>query len=132
MTLDHFYKQHKICLSPGQGQIPCLARQLSMCLGACEKIEPPKSYNKRIQKAIALYKQKKWPYNGAIAVHEPGHLSEIVWHVFNQWCYLGSAVNLESAKMLCSHPSALTDDMDATTIFKSFLPTLNSKDVVLL
>jgi DNA polymerase-3 subunit epsilon len=71
---------------------PCFARQIKRCAGFCEGRETMALHNARLREALAAYAFPVWPYAGPIAVREVH--DEHGWqraHVFDRWCYLGSA-----------------------------------------
>jgi len=83
--------QHQLCLSvlgiekTAAGR-PCFAHQLKKCRGACVAKEAPLVHSARLMIAMNKLKLASWPYPGPIGVREGEEL-----HVFDRWCYLGTA-----------------------------------------
>ncbi len=83
--------QHQLCLAVlglekvVQGR-PCFGHQIKKCRGACMGLEPPLQHAMRLQIAMQKLKLAVWPYPGAIGIPEAEEL-----HVFDHWCYLGTA-----------------------------------------
>lgn len=89
---------HKLLgLETGAG--PCFAYQLKRCLGACVGAEPQAAHLARLKEAIERYRIPAWPHGGAIAIGERRAHRES-WHVFDRWCYLGSAATQDDAALL--------------------------------
>jgi DNA polymerase-3 subunit epsilon len=51
----------------------------------------------RVKTALLKLKVDSWPYQGAIAIQEGADL-----HLFDHWCYLGTAANLVEVEELLS------------------------------
>lgn len=71
---------------------PCFARQIKRCRGFCEGVETLAAHNLRLAEALREHAFPAWPYAHAIGVRETH--PEQGWqrvHVFDRWCYLGSA-----------------------------------------
>jgi DNA polymerase III subunit epsilon len=71
---------------------PCFARQIKRCHGYCEALESLASHNQRLAEALRDHAFPAWPYAQPIAIREthPEHGWQRV-HVFDHWCYLGTA-----------------------------------------
>ncbi|MFM9970548.1 MAG: exonuclease domain-containing protein [Burkholderiales bacterium] len=75
---------------PRAANAPCFAHQIKRCRGACCGKEGLPAHNLRLFEALQAIRIKEWPYDGPIGLRERGEQrSEI--HVFDRWCYLGSA-----------------------------------------
>jgi DNA polymerase-3 subunit epsilon len=61
---------------------------VKQCNGACIGAESAAIHNLRLKTALLKLKVASWPYQGAIAIHEGDDL-----HLFDHWCYLGTAAN---------------------------------------
>ncbi|POZ62199.1 ethanolamine utilization protein [Chromobacterium alticapitis] len=73
---------------------PCAAYQIRRCRGACVGEEGADSHNQRLSAALQRLKVKPWPFEGAVAVLERDEVcGDVVEHVFDRWCYLGSRRN---------------------------------------
>jgi len=93
-ALDGLVREHGLCakrlgLESGAGS--CLALQLERCRGACIGREPAALHALRVRMALAGLRRREWPFPGRIGIRERDWrgLEEI--HVFDRWCYLGSA-----------------------------------------
>ena len=84
----------RLGLEKGQG--PCFAYQLKRCKGCCVGAETALAHDMRLFEAFAPLKIKAWPFKGKVGIREEHASSgrEEV-HVFDHWCYLGTA-SLES------------------------------------
>lgn len=104
-------------LEPG-GEGSCFGHQVGRCAGACVGKEPLARHGARLKLALAPQRLKTWPYRGAVGIHEasPSGLRQV--HVVDQWRYLGSYAEDETA------PDALqpgTFDADAYRILARYL-----------
>jgi DNA polymerase-3 subunit epsilon len=94
-TLRELAGEHGLCLRRlglEQGKGPCFNRQIKRCKGVCIGKESPQQHDLRLKTALAVLKLRTWPFPGRIAIRErdeAGARSE--WHLFESWCYLGSA-----------------------------------------
>jgi DNA polymerase III subunit epsilon len=70
---------------------------VKQCNGACIGIESAAIHNLRLKTALLKLKVASWPYKGAIAMHEGDDL-----HLFDHWCYLGTAANEAEVEELLS------------------------------
>jgi len=82
-----------VCLGLERSHGSCFAFQLKRCRGACVGQESLLKHGLRTKLALSSLKLKSWPFAGAVAVWEENYLREREWHVFNQWCYLGSTLD---------------------------------------
>lgn len=74
--------------------MPCAAYQIRRCRGACVGEEGADSHNQRLSAALQRLRVKPWPFEGAVAVLERDEVcGDVVEHVFDRWCYLGSRRN---------------------------------------
>jgi DNA polymerase-3 subunit epsilon len=92
-SLQSIAKKNQLCeailgLEKRQGQGPCFGFHVKQCNGACIGIESAAIHNLRLKTALLKLKVASWPYKGAIALHEGDDL-----HLFDRWCYLGTAAN---------------------------------------
>jgi hypothetical protein len=87
-------------VSPGG---PCFNRQLGRCHGCCIAGEPIDRMLERLAELLAPLRIPGWPYpHGLVCIEStaPATVGESSlqgtgealqdWHVFDQWCYLGS------------------------------------------
>ncbi|GGY02933.1 3'-5' exonuclease family protein [Paludibacterium paludis] len=99
-VLKDLAEAHKLCqarlgvetVTSRKGR-PCSAHAVGKCRGACIGKEPAMQHNARLMSALARLKVKSWPYPGAVVIEESDEVTgEMVEHVFDRWCYLGSRV----------------------------------------
>lgn len=94
-------KAHDLCpklchLEQGSGA--CFSYQLKRCFGACVGEESSEAYNARLITALEEYREKAWPYPGAIAIKEHCPINKITqFSIIDQWRYLGA---VEDEKLL--------------------------------
>jgi DNA polymerase-3 subunit epsilon len=92
-SLQSIAKKNQLCeailgLEKRQAQGACFGFHVKQCNGACIGTEPAAIHNLRVKTALLKLKVASWPYAGAIAVQEGDDL-----HLFDHWCYLGTAAN---------------------------------------
>lgn len=77
---------------------PCFSRQVGKCRGACVGAESGQEHAARLREALMTWLLPAWPRNGAVALVErnPERLRDD-WHVFDRWCWLGTANSLAAA-----------------------------------
>ena len=101
---------------------PCFARQLHKCAGACVGEEAPEAHAERLAKALSRWRLPAWPAEGPRAVvetAEPGGGAD--WHLFDRWCYLGTAHGAAEARELAAGATALQFDVDAYRLLRAAL-----------
>lgn len=80
---------------------PCFNRQLRRCRGACVGDETHQEHSARIKELMQPWLLPSWPYAGGVALVE--HNAERFreeWHVFDQWCWLGTVRSFNAARDL--------------------------------
>lgn len=101
-VLKHHAREHQLCLrvlglEDGEGS--CVAHQLDHCRGACIGKEPLAVHDLRAQMAFAGQGYRAWPFAGRVALSDAdGDAGPL--HIFEQWCYLGSANDHQEADEL--------------------------------
>ena len=125
--LNKLADEHGLCdkaLGLEKGSGVCFSRQLKRCRGVCDGSEPAEIHHVRLLTALNHYKILSWPFKGRIGVKEynPYNLKAEV-HVFNQWCYLGSAQNDQELDEISVNPQ-----FDRDT-YRYLLKFLNRKNV---
>jgi DNA polymerase-3 subunit epsilon len=101
------------------GEASCVAHQLGHCRGACIGKEPVLMHAIRTRLAFARLKRRDWPFPGRIGIRERDWSGAEETHVFDRWCYLGTAqVGVEPAGF---EPRARKFDAD---IYRILLRTL--------
>lgn len=101
---------------------PCFARQLHKCAGACVGEEASEAHGTRLAEALSRWRLPPWPAEGARVVVETnasGGSQE--WHVFDQWCYLGTASSAAQARVLATRPEGRNFDLDAYRLLRAAL-----------
>ncbi|ENO88400.1 exonuclease domain-containing protein [Thauera linaloolentis] len=69
----------------------CSAFQARRCAGVCARRETVAEHDARLRGGLASLGVKPWPWPGAVVVAERDpHSGCEAWHVFDQWCHLGS------------------------------------------
>lgn len=89
--------------------LPCFARQLHRCLGACTGDESLASHRERAVTALADLSLRPWPFAGAVAWREQDG-AKAWWHVLEDWCYLGTVSTLDEAAGLLCAPARFDPD----------------------
>ncbi|RZT30901.1 3'-5' exonuclease family protein [Cupriavidus agavae] len=117
---DHRLCQVTLLLEPAARRgNPCFARQLHRCEGACTGAEAGPAHGRRTLAAIGHLALQRWPFDGPVAWREAGTQ---VWHVVEDWCYLGMAATLDEAERLTAQPARF--DIDTYQILKPHMATL--------
>lgn len=112
---------HRLCyghlglekLSTGRA---CFRAMLQQCAGVCAGRESAEAHEQRLFAALRALQLQCWPYEGAVGLIETHE--EDGWprlhqvHVVQNWCYLGSAPDEDSARDL-SHTQRLAPAFDA-------------------
>ena len=93
----------------------CFGYQVKQCGGACIGGSPIELHNLQLKTALELFQVQVWPYPGAVAVKEAGHM-----HVVDRWRYLGTAINEEELYELADSGEA-EFDLDIYKILKKAL-----------
>lgn len=86
-------KTHILCekllgLTKDKGS--CFSYQLNLCQGACIQKEKKELYNARFKIAFAKTRLHQWPFSRPYIFSEANGYGDTTYHVFDQWCYLGS------------------------------------------
>lgn len=102
--LHQLADQHRLCygalglekLKPGRA---CFRATIKLCAGACRGDESPQAHAERLFTSLEGLRVACWPFPGAIGLTER-HEDLCQVHVIRNWCYLGSAGDLETARAL--------------------------------
>ena len=99
--------EHRICLKAigfeGRRKAttdgaPCFNYQLRRCNGACVGQEARDQHTARVKQLMLPWLLPHWPYATAIALVERNEERfQEQWHVFDQWCWLGTVRSLNAA-----------------------------------
>jgi DNA polymerase-3 subunit epsilon len=101
--------EHRLCLktmgierrSKALDNAPCFNYQLRRCRGACVGTESREEHSMRLKELMRPSLLPAWPYETAIALIERDAARfQEQWHVFDQWCWLGTVRTLEAASAL--------------------------------
>lgn len=115
-ALRSIAESHALCprllgLETGEG--PCFFHQLNRCHGVCCGKEKAEIHYLRLLQALAPQRLQTWPYSGKIGIREHDAetgLEQV--HVFEQWCYLGTAESEQALHELLQGGAALKFNVD--------------------
>jgi DNA polymerase-3 subunit epsilon len=94
-------------------QGPCFARQLRRCGGVCMGEETGEAHDARVADALAPLRIPSWPARGMALARERAPFGERVdVHVFDAWCWLGTARDEGELGMLLEAPPRPAFDLD--------------------
>jgi DNA polymerase III subunit epsilon len=124
--LQYLVKEHHLCPKltslEKRTKGTCFYYQLKRCSGACGGIELALDYNARLLANLSNLQYKAWPYAGTIAIKETCRMTKKhEYHFVDQWCYLGSANNLDNWQQELSNPDQLQLDVDIYQILTNFM-----------
>lgn len=105
-TLRDLVEKNSLCLirtGLQHGSGVCFAYQIKRCKGVCANKESPLQHDMRLAQALAQLRLTRWPYSGAISLPEQNDQT-IVWHVIDQWIYLGRADHPHEVTPLLTAP----------------------------
>ncbi len=136
-TLRELAGAHGLChkrIGLEQGRGPCFAHQLKRCHGVCVGKESPAKHDLRLKTALAVLRLKTWPFPGRIAIREHNaDLGRTDWHLFESWCYLGTARSEAELHEATGARQAPAFDLDTYKILKRELERrAGSLDIVRL
>lgn len=119
-ALTGIAEQQKLCpkvlgLERGSGR--CFAYQIRRCHGACCGEESLEAHSARARQALERLRVQCWPWPGRVAFRERAEDGETVYHLVDQWCYLGSVDSLTNAPP----GQRATFDVDTYKILTHFL-----------
>lgn len=116
--------EHRLCHrevgleKPARG--PCFRYQLNKCGGVCAGSESRNAHFLRVVEALADIRVPSWPWAGPVGVREGGPAGEReAVHVFDRWCWLGTADSLEGVHELREGERLF--DLDSYRILQRFL-----------
>ena len=119
----------RLGLEKGDG--PCFSFQLQRCRGACVGEESPAAHDLRLMQQLIPKKLRSWPFAGRIGIREIGLFGDADIHVFDRWCYVGSAAGEDQLWPLLDRSEPLVFDPDCYRILASFLRRKNFKPRIL-
>jgi DNA polymerase-3 subunit epsilon len=105
--MNELAAEHRICLKAiglegrrkaAHDGAPCFNYQLRRCRGACVGEEARDEHIARLKELMLPWLLPQWPQANAIAlVERNAERFQEQWHVFDQWCWLGSVKSLNAA-----------------------------------
>lgn len=109
--------EHRLCWRrlglERRPQGPCFARQLRRCAGVCVGEESADAHDARLAGALAPLRIPAWPARGPALARERAALGERVdVHVFDAWCWLGTARDEGELGALLEAPPRPAFDLD--------------------
>ena len=106
---------------------PCFARQVQRCDGACVGAQTREAHAARLREALSSYALQRWPHRGMVAVKETDVLGERTdVHIFDRWCWLGTAHDEASFGALVEAPPRGEFDLDVYRLLVKYLPRLKA------
>jgi hypothetical protein len=109
---------------------PCFNFQIRRCRGACIGAEPSEVHGLRLRELLEARRVPAWPHAGAVALVErdaSGVREDL--HVFDRWCWLGTARSHEAAAQLAADQPRVFD-ADVYRIAHKALRSANALAVV--
>lgn len=104
----------------GGTQGPCSAHLARRCAGVCAGRETPAAHDARLLGALAAAGPRPWPVAGpAVVVEHHAGSGRRAFHLFDRWCYLGSAGDEAELAALADQPRRF--DVDACRMLARWL-----------
>ncbi len=105
-----------------KGSGPCNDFAEHKCRGACHGKESHREHTLRVKDALRKLRLQAWPYRGPIGIREQEFFSDDTdIHVFDQWCYLGTAKDEAELQDLLSPDKERIFDIDMYRVLKRHL-----------
>ncbi len=124
-SMTELAAKHQVCLKASglEGRrkavhdgAPCFNYQLRRCRGACVGAEPRAEHTARVKDLMQPWLLPEWPKASAIAlVERNAERFQEQWHVFDQWCWLGTVRSLNAARDL-AHSAPRLFEADAARL----------------
>jgi len=137
--LQELATEHGLCLKAmklegrarrAAADAPCFNFQIRRCRGACIGAEPSEVHGLRLRELLEARRVPAWPHAGAVALVErdaSGVREDL--HVFDRWCWLGTARSHEAAAQLAADQPRVFD-ADVYRIAHKALRSANALAVV--
>lgn len=109
----------------------CFSYQLKRCTGVCVGAEAGAAHDLRLMQQLLPKKLRSWPFAGRIGIREIGLFGDTDIHVFDRWCYIGSAADDDQLWPLLERTEPLVFDPDCYRILASFLKRRNFRPSIL-
>ena len=108
----------------------CFSRQLHRCQGACTGEESVQAHNMRLVSALMSQSIRAWPFSGPVGIRERGWGGGNDIHVFDEWCYLGTAASASQLWDMLEPGREKEFDPDCYKILDRFLRAGKDLDVL--
>ena len=123
IALEHGLCPALLGLEPARpGNAPCFSHQIKRCRGACCGKESLAAHHLRLFEALHALRLKDWPYSGPIGLRESSEQRTEI-HLFDRWCYLGTANHDTQIYDLLELRGAPSFDLDIYRILERALRT---------
>lgn len=133
-NLRELIKENELCprvLGLDSGQGACFGYQIKQCRGACAGEESLMAHELRVHQTLAELRLKRWPFFGAIGIRERSpEREETEVHLFDQWCYLGTATSESEMAEILERDCPQPFDRDSYKILMRYLETTRKPDIV--
>ncbi len=136
---DHVLRElagaYRLCLRrlglEAAGKGACSAYAQKRCAGVCAGKESAEAHDARLTGALGSVGIKPWAWPGAIVISERSHHSEqVVHHVFDHWCHLGSADSEAGLADLIGQRPSRRFDLDIYRILQRWLAADDNREKV--
>lgn len=121
-TLKQKIKEHTLCnklCGMEKTQKACFNSQIGKCLGACKGLEPPESYNERVELAFEKTKTPQWPYKGAVVVGEQNvKTKKHAYYLVYNWQLVDTSERMEDLDL---NKDITEPDLDTQKILQKFI-----------
>lgn len=134
LTIAKDYQLCKKYLQLEKGKGACFGYQLNQCRGLCVGKETEIQHRIRLLEALLPLQNQAWPYNGKVGFREIDTIRKKTdIHIFNQWCYLGTANNQDDLNQLkLFENNEMMFDLDTYRILTSYLNKTKNPDIIQL
>ena len=88
------------------------------------------AHNLRLMRALMSQSIKAWPFSGPVGIRERGRGGRTDIHVFDEWCYLGTAVSRSQLWDMLAPGGERMFDPDCYKILDRFLRAGKDLDVL--
>jgi DNA polymerase III subunit epsilon len=104
---------------------PCFGRQVGKCAGACVGAETAESHHHRLLTRMAPRALQEWPYPAMVWAQETSVTGDRTdFHVFQDWCWVGTAQDSASLQAILDAPPQVAFDLDIYRVLHRRLPRL--------
>jgi len=100
----------------------CSAHRQKRCAGVCAGKESVEAHDQRLRGALSVVRLKTWPWPGVVTIHERSpNSNQEAFHLFDNWCYLGSAKTRASLLVLAQVLAPRRFDIDIYRLLQRWL-----------